>query len=265
MLAISEFIARAHNSSYQRWMITVDLAARHIAALQDAGIRIGALSRPGSVTLREVSLEAPCYVPASVNFRAGPFKVGAYTHTNNGAFANCSIGRYCSIASEVAIGQAEHPYENLMISPISWDRDFMGWATYSAEQGSERKLPVTTVERSLRPHTMIGNDVWIAHGVILRAGVKIGDGAVVAAGAVVVKDVPPYAIVGGVPAKVIKYRFSEDIIKRLLAVRWWDLDMLALPGLDVADVESCLAILERLPARPLLRPDTWTAQRLADL
>jgi len=71
---------------------------------------------------------------------------------------------------------------------------------------------------------IIGNDVWIATDVIIMSGVTIGDGAVIASRALVVKDVPPYSIVGGNPAKVIKYRFSEDIIARLLKVKWWDWD-----------------------------------------
>ena len=70
--------------------------------------------------------------------------------------------------------------------------------------------------------TIIGNDVWIGQRVVVKSGCRIGDGAVVGAGAVVTKDVPPYAIVGGVPAKVIRMRFSEDIIERLKEIKWWD-------------------------------------------
>lgn len=70
----------------------------------------------------------------------------------------------------------------------------------------------------------IGNDVWVGSHVLVKGGVHIGNGACVAAGAVVVKDVPPYAIVGGVPAKVIRYRFSPEIIQRLLELKWWNWD-----------------------------------------
>ena len=71
---------------------------------------------------------------------------------------------------------------------------------------------------------IIGNDVWIGSHVLIKGGVHIGNGACVAAGAVVVKDVPPYAIVGGVPAKVIRYRFSPEVIGKLLELEWWNFD-----------------------------------------
>ena len=70
----------------------------------------------------------------------------------------------------------------------------------------------------------IGNDVWIGDSAIIMDGVKIGDGSIIAAGAVVTKDVPPYAIVGGVPAKIIRYRFDEDDINFLLELSWWEKD-----------------------------------------
>src|SRR5690606_29947135 len=74
------------------------------------------------------------------------------------------------------------------------------------------------------PSVKIGNDVWIGEDAIIMGGVKIGDGAIIAARAVVTKDVPPYSIYGGVPAKLIKYRFDNYIIKKLLAIKWWDLE-----------------------------------------
>lgn len=70
---------------------------------------------------------------------------------------------------------------------------------------------------------IIGNDVWIGSHALILGGVKIGDGAVIGAGAVVTKDVPPYAVVGGVPARIIKYRFSQEIIDKLLEIKWWNL------------------------------------------
>ncbi len=74
----------------------------------------------------------------------------------------------------------------------------------------------------LRPMAIIGNDCWIGENVFYVGGITIGDGAVVLAGAVVTKDVPPYAIVGGVPAKVLKYRYDDDTIQFLLRIKWWN-------------------------------------------
>ena len=91
----------------------------------------------------------------------------------------------------------------------------------------------------------IGSDVWIGSHVIVMGGVTIGDGAVVAAGSIVTKDVPPFAIVGGVPAKIIKFRFPSETIKRLLEIRWWDLpdeeitkhiDLFHTPDVTIEDI-----------------------------
>ena len=71
-------------------------------------------------------------------------------------------------------------------------------------------------------YAIIGNDVWIGAWVKIKGGVRIGDGAIIAMGAIVTKDVPPYAVVGGVPAKIIRYRFSDDIILKLLEKKWWN-------------------------------------------
>ena len=92
----------------------------------------------------------------------------------------------------------------------------------------------------------IGNDVWIGLNVVVMDGVSIGDGAVIGAGAVVTKDIPPYAIAVGVPAKVIKYRFSEDIIHRLLKTRWYDQPDEVIKKLPFDNIEKCLEILEGL-------------------
>lgn len=118
-----------------------------------------------------------------------------------------NIGRYCSISWNVSIGGANHQIERLSSSPLH--------RVVKCEKNEEYK---SFEEEKLN----IGNDVWIGSGAIVLRGVNIGNGAVIAAGAVVTKDVPPYAIVGGVPAKIIKYRFSKKIINGLEAIKWWD-------------------------------------------
>jgi hypothetical protein len=98
-------------------------------------------------------------------------------------------------------------------------------------------------------HATIGNDVWTGHNVNIMAGVSVGDGAIVGAGSVVTKDVPPFAIVAGVPARVVRMRFSEAIIERLLRVKWWDLELSELSGLPFRDVERCLDRIEEIRER----------------
>ncbi len=95
---------------------------------------------------------------------------------------------------------------------------------------------------------VIGNDVWIGQNAVIMDGVHVGDGAIVAAGAVVTKDVPPYAIVGGVPARVIKYRFDAGTIKELSELKWWELSDGEIASLPVDNVPACLARLREIRA-----------------
>ncbi len=119
------------------------------------------------------------------------------------------VGKYCSISRMVDIGGNEHEYRNASMMP---------------RYRMENKLKGRLIKHPAEEKICIGNDVWIGAGAIIlrKEGLKIGDGAVIAAGAVVTKSIPPYAIAAGVPAKVISYRFSEDIIDFMLELKWWD-------------------------------------------
>ncbi len=125
------------------------------------------------------------------------------------------IGRYCSIASNVRTIIGKHPTRDwVSTSPVFFS--VLGQCGTSYTQ--RNKFDETS------QMTQIGSDVWIGEGVSIIEGVKIGHGAIVAAGAVVVHDVEPYSIVGGVPAREIRKRFSNDEIEKLLAIKWWDMD-----------------------------------------
>ena len=140
-------------------------------------------------------------------------KVGAYTYIGRNSSIVCAkIGNFCSIAGEVIIGMGNHTLSHLSTSPIFTER----------VNGTGHEW---TKNNNLNPYSPveIGNDVWIGERAIIMGGVKVGDGVVIGAGAIVTRDIPPYAIVVGVPAKIKRYRFNEDIISYLEKLQWWNM------------------------------------------
>lgn len=164
---------------------------------------------------------------------------GRYTYAGKNFFClmpdKTSIGSFCCIGANVQLGHNEHPLNYLSVSSFFY-LDALGWKNDDTPSHNEfwRPKPIT-----------IGNDVWIGDNVFVKNGVTIGNGAVIGARSVVTKDVAPYAIVAGVPAKLIRFRFPEDIISRLQKINWWDLDDHILKTLPYADVSQSLAILEK--------------------
>jgi virginiamycin A acetyltransferase len=125
------------------------------------------------------------------------------------------IGKYCSIARGVII----IPHHGHL--PPKEFRDYRV-ATYPVARVRKHGFYPRYWLKDKRNYVKIGNDVWIGTNAIILPGVTIGDGAIIGAGAVVANDVPPYAVVGGVPARVLKYRYSDDKIKKLLKIAWWN-------------------------------------------
>lgn len=161
----------------------------------------------------KLHIERPACVD-QINFR-GSNKFGAYSYGNVDCIIyNSDIGRYVSIGQRVIIGGIEHPIDRISTHPFIFnDKGTLGF--------SEQFLRIVSTKSFFQKRTIIGNDVWIGANACIKQGVNIGNGAIVAAGAVVVKDVPSYSIVGGCPARVIRKRFLEEDIKLLEDIQWW--------------------------------------------
>jgi len=164
---------------------------------------------PNVILGKEVIIRSGCKVQNNIS-------IGDYTSINENTQidTNCkSIGKYCSISHGVKIGMGSHPIYHLSTSTVFYEQ----YRGYIDEQLFD--------EYADKGFTVIGHDVLIGANVIIMAGISIGHGSVIGAGSIVTKDVSPYSIVAGNPAKVIKYRFDEKTIEELLKIKWWDKDI----------------------------------------
>lgn len=179
--------------------------------LNKADVRKNVILSGFSRGLQNVTFEGKNAVPDRCNF-SGKITIGYATTLgyNNLLGGTISIGKYCQIGADVAIHATNHPMTYM--------------TTYINQNLFQGELKQLKQENKI----IIGNDVWIGHNVIIVGNVTIGNGAILAAGSVVTKDVLPYTIVGGVPAKYIKNRFSDSIIKEIEVLQWWDLSEMEL-------------------------------------
>jgi phosphonate metabolism protein (transferase hexapeptide repeat family) len=126
---------------------------------------------------------------------------------------NASMGKFVNVAAMVRIGATQHPIERASLHHFTYRRKMYGF---------DSEDDIEFFEKRRDKKVIIGHDVWIGHGAVIMPGVTIGNGAVIGSGSVVTKDVEKYSIVAGVPAKKIRYRFSQDIIDKFEEINWWD-------------------------------------------
>lgn len=169
-----------------------------------------------------------------------PVEIGAFSYLNVGTvvFPHVRVGKYCSIGRNVQIGLAKHPTSFLSSHPFQFSSSlFAKVPGYTALQKEKWQF---------HSPTEIGSDVWIGAGAMISCGLKIGSGAVIGANAVVTRDVAPYEIVGGVPAKTIRFRFEQTVIDELLASEWWDLPIESLAKIDFGNIEGAVMQLKKM-------------------
>ncbi len=226
----------------------------HLSRLATLGISFKC-NRPQDIRLSglcDMRLEPP------VELRRAIYDVqhiGAFTYLGSGMDSLLrhigKIGRFCSIAANLSTGPFEHPLD--YVSTHGFLRSF-AWADVWLQTKTFYERNKESIEKCIRVardraeqqfnRIHIGNDVWIGESVFIRRGVKINDGAVIGSRAVVTKDVPPYAIVGGIPAKLIRYRFEEPIISELQRLSWWKYGLSALDGADFSDIDAAVTKID---------------------
>jgi acetyltransferase-like isoleucine patch superfamily enzyme len=186
---------------------------------------------------------------------ANDVELGYLCFTSRGVELNhCRIGRFCSIGPRVVIGATEHPLDRFTTSLVAFDNN--GAPFVGSEQFARWHVRVPCASHPGAP-TSIGHDVWIGDGAFVRRGVTVGHGAVIGARAVVTRDVAPYAIVAGAPARLVRWRFCAAVVARLLALAWWDHDLAPLRAAlasRVHDIEATLELLEHAHAAGELSP-----------
>ncbi|MDR3411722.1 MAG: CatB-related O-acetyltransferase [Formivibrio sp.] len=167
----------------------------------------------------------------------------SYTHSD---CSNMQIGRYCSIAHGVTVMGMRHPIERSTSSGLTYDKVKPHYRAIYKDFEIDPDLMSYPEKPLLSAGPIVENDVWIGMDATLARGIRLGNGCVVAAGAVVTKDVPPYSVVGGNPARIIRYRFDDDTIEDLIKTAWWNLhpsiisaDLRSNPRILIAEINNC--------------------------
>lgn len=243
--------------------------ALNAAALQGLtrhGLLLGGLAQTRKLA-DDSWIEAPAAVQARI-VNGASLRVGAFCNLNGGTLNNVVIGRYGSIADGVVTGSHEHPTDWLTTSRTAYLPELYGWNKLAAGPAAPSIQARTAFYPESCPITTLGPDVWIGQGAFIKAGVTIGAGAIIGARATVVKDVPPYAIVVGTPGRVLRLRFPEATVERLLKVQWWQYSIYDLFDAPMNDIDRALDVIEEHVASGKLEPfegPVLTGDELTDL
>jgi acetyltransferase-like isoleucine patch superfamily enzyme len=203
--------------------------------------------------------------PFTMFISAGPlWTMGAFSYSQSTLPPETSAGRYCSFAHGITAFNSEHPTGWVSTSPFSYNPDSAPTFRLALEKAGKSAtfVPRAYDDRGAAP-IVIGHDVWIGQNVLLKRGIRIGDGAVVAAGSVVTRDVGPFSVVGGVPAREIRRRFPDPVVRRLQELAWWRYSFTDFCDLDIRSPSLFLDGLERKLEQGDLRPYTPGAVTLA--
>ena len=231
-----------------------DFTLKHadLPALDRVGLRLPGLLQTGRLAAGS-RIEGPTSVIAAVT--PGAFiDIGAFCNLSGGTINNVRFGRYCSIASGVVIGMHEHPTDWLTTSRTAYFPQVNGWRDLVAPERRDE------IRRGLRPFkdscpvTQIGDDVWIGQGAFIKSGVTVGTGSIIGARAIVLRDVPPYSIVVGSPGRVVRPRFPEATVARLLSLQWWQYSIFDLFSAPLDDVDAVLDRIEDMVRSGQLAP-----------
>lgn len=188
---------------------------------------------------------------------SGLCSIGAMSYSHSPLPDGMKVGRYCSIGEGLKVLDSHHPISNISTSHFTWRTQSPAVAAACLDEGVSLPKQAHFPINGYKPFPVIKNDVWIGQNVTLSMGVEIGNGAVVAANSVVTKSVPDFAIVGGNPAKVIKYRFTDEQIKALQALQWWNYLFTDFPTLNFQCIDTFIRQFEAiLPNLSLYQPKT---------
>lgn len=243
---------------------TINTAA--LAHYRRDGLLLDGLQQTGHLDATS-RIEAPSAVLSQIEPGA-VLRVGAFCNLSGGTLNNIVAGRYCSIAQGVVIGSHEHPTDWLTTSRTAYYPQVNGWDRLMAGDAAPSVHARKVLFDGSCPITTLGPDVWIGQGAFIKAGVTIGTGAIIGARATVVKDVPPYAIVVGTPGRVLRLRFPEAVIERLLRVQWWQYSIYDLFDAPMNDIDRALDVIEEHVASGKLEPfegPVLTGEDLTDL